>query len=583
MRRTLASSGFSWFAFLVFITAGLGAQTNVLTSRNDISRDGLNSTETVLNQANVNRASFGKICSAVVDGQLFAQPLVVSAKGKNVVDVVTMNDSVYTIDGSNCNQINHVSLIPPDEQATPCMDLNGRCGVIIPLIGALATPVIDISTNTIYVSTETESTSRPCQANHASTCFIHRLHALDLSTLEEKFNGPAVISGSYLSATFNPKQHIQRPGLLLLPGVMLNGDSAVYLGFSAIDGFGKPGVSTPQGWLFRYDAGDLSSAPIAWSSTPNGEGGGTWQSGSGIAAGIDSPNGQTFLYVNTGDGTFDVNDGGLDYGDSFVKLTTSLTTVPNGYFTPFNQACLNPYDLDFGSGGVLLTPNVGSKFYAVTASKTGAVFVMDRANPGGFNAPKNHACPGTGTNNNQEYFRGATRPYFTTAAYWNLHLYLTPLQLPLTRYQLSLSCNPGPICTTGTDTSKVEFGFASPSISSSGNTTGTAILWAQSGNGWPPLQNGPEPAVLYAMDAEHVAPHNTVPELWDSTQCPARDTPGNATKFVAPTIANGMVYLGTMDPTDSTNTRGQLDVFGLTSAACGSKPESQYPKSLSPP
>jgi len=90
----------------------------------------------------------------------------------------------------------------------------------------------------------------------------------------------------------------------------------------------------------------------------------------------------------------------------------------------------------------------------------------------------------------------------------------------------------------------------------------------QSGNGWPPSKNGPAPAVLYAMDAEHVTPPNTVPELWDSTQCPARDTPGNATKFVTTTSANGMVYLGTMDPTDSTNTRGELDVFGLTSAPC---------------
>jgi hypothetical protein len=568
MTPTIASSYCSWLAFLVFTTVLLGAQTNVLTSRNDISRDGLNSTETVLNQANVNRASFGKICSAVVDGQLFAQPLVVFTEGRNVVYLVTMNDSVYAMDGSNCNQLNHVSLVPLDEQATPCADLTGRCGVIIPLIGALATPVIDLSTSTIYVTTETESTTGSCQANHANTCFIHRLHALDLSTLQEKFKGPALISGTYLSATFNPKAHIQRPGLLLLPGVMPNGDSGAYLGLSGIDGFGKPGVSTPQGWLFRYDAEDLSKAPTTWSSTPNGEGGGIWQSGSGIAAGIDSPNGQTFLYVNTGDGTFDVNNGGLDYGDSFVKLTTSLTTVPNGYFTPFNQACLNPFDGDFGSGGVLLTPNLSSRYYAVTASKSGTVSVMDRASPGGFTPPTNHTCPATGTNHNQEYFQGATRQYFTTAAYWNLHLYLTPLVSPLTRYQLSPTCNPGPICTTGTDTSSVKLGFSSPSISSSGNTTGTAILWVQSGNGWPPSKNGPAPAVLYAMDAEHVTPPNTVPELWDSTQCPARDTPGNATKFVTTTSANGMVYLGTMDPTDSTNTRGELDVFGLTSAPC---------------
>jgi hypothetical protein len=245
-----------------------------------------------------------------------------------------------------------------------------------------------------------------------------------------------------------------------------------------------------------------------------------------------------------------------------------LTTVSNGYFTPFNQACLNPYDQDFGSGGAMLTPNVSSRFFAVSASKAGTVYVMDRANPGGFNPPTNKNCPLTGSNHNQEYFQGTTRQYFTTAAYWNLHLYLIPLQSPITRYPLSLSCNPGPICTTGTDRSAVKFGFANPSISSSGNKTGTAILWAQSGNGWPPSTNGPQPGILYAMDAEHTSPANTIPELWDSTQCPTRDKPGNATKFVVPTIANGIVYLGTMDPTDSTNTRGELDVFGLTSAAC---------------
>jgi hypothetical protein len=555
--------------FLIFLTLGLRAETNVLTARNDISRDGLNSTETVLNQANVNAVSFGKICSAVVDGQLFGQPLVVFDKGRNVVFVATMNDSVYAIDGSNCAQLSHVSLIPQNEEAVQCADLTGKCSVIIPLIGTLATPVIDIGTRTIYVTTETESTTSLCQTSHAESCFVHRLHALDLATLAEKFAGPVAISGKYGNASFSAKEHIQRPGLLLLPNVFPNGDSAVYIGFSAIAGFGKPGTSIPQGWVFGYDAANLAAAPLTWSSTPNGEGGGLWQSGGGLAAGIDSPHGQTFLYLATGDGTFDVNTGGSDYGDSLVKLTTSLANVSNGYFTPFNQACLNPADEDFGSGGVMLMPNSTSNYYVVTASKTGTVFVMNRENPGGFTPPTNQTCPATGSNANQEYFQGASRQYFSTPAYWNQHLYYIPMQSPLTRYQLSLKCNPGPICTTGADTSAVKFGFAAnPAISSSGNATGTAILWAQSGNGWPNTQAGPAPAVLYALDAEHTNPPGAVPELWDSTQCPTRDTPGNATKFVAPTIANGMVYLGTMDPTDSTNTRGELDVFGLTNSAC---------------
>ncbi|HTZ97452.1 MAG TPA: hypothetical protein VMB18_13710 [Terriglobales bacterium] len=562
------------FAVLVLclsfaVAASLNAQVNVVTSRNDISRDGWNSSETVLNQSNVNSATFGKICSAVVDGQLYAQPLVISILGKNTIFLGTMNGNVYAIDGSNCSQLGHVSLIPANEEPVQCVDLNsGHCAIINPLIGVLSTPVIDIASKTIYVSMETESTSRSCQSSHAEACFIHRLHALDLTTLAEKFNGPVIISGSFGNATFTPREHIQRPGLLELANVMPNGDGAIYLGFAAIAGYGKPGKSIPQGWVFGYDAQNLAATPVAWSSTPNGEGGGVWQSGGGLAAGLDGPQGNTYLYVATGDGTFDVNNGGVDYGDSFLKLTPQLTTVANGFFTPFNQACLDPTDEDFGSGGVLLTPNITSKYYAITASKTGEVFVMDRANPGGYMPPKNHTCPAMGTNRNQEYFRGATHQYFTTPTYWNRYLYYVANQSPLVRYTLSLSCNPGPVCTTGMARTRFTFGVGTlPAISSSGNTSGTAIIWGASGNGWPGA-NGPAPAVLYALDAEHENPTGTVPELWDSTQCPTRDGAGNAVKFVTPTVANGMVYLGTMDPTDPTNTRGELDVYGLTKAAC---------------
>ena len=80
--------------------------------------------------------------------------------------------------------------------------------------------------------------------------------------------------------------------------------------------------------------------------------------------------------------------------------------------------------------------------------------------------------------------------------------------------------------------------------------------------------SAPISAVLYAFDAEHVIAPHTIPVLWSSIKCPTRDKGGNATKFVVPTIANGSVYLASMDPTDTTNTRGQLDAFGLTGATC---------------
>ena len=551
----------------------MSAQTNVLTWHNDNWRDGLNSTETVLNQSNVNPAQFGKICSTIVDGQLFAQPLVVVSGGKNVVYLATMKNSVYAVDGTNCNVMNQVSLLQTGEDAVPCTNIGAaNCVTVSPVLGILGTPVIDTTTSTMYLITETESTLGTCPTSHGSDCFVHRLHALDLATLAEKFNGPVKIFASYQRAGFVSKNHIQRPGLLLLPHTRKNGDSTVYIGFSEMDGTGTIGVNIPRGWVFGFDTGNLSAIPYIWSSTPAGDGGGVWMSGAGLAAGVDGPGGNTYLYFNTGDGDLTANSGGTDYGDSFVKLATNLTTVPNGYFSPYSQACLNVGDEDFGSGGVILFPNVGSNFFAASSGKDGNIYVMDRANPGGFTPPTNDTCPATGTNANWEYFRGVSgHGYWSSPVYWNSHLFYAPQSAPVVRYIVSLAsppnCTPSPICQTNTASTSNSFQYGPGlAISSSGNTTGTAILWAANGKGWP--GNQLSSAVLYAYDAEHtVAPH-TVPELWDSGKCPTRDKIGHSTKFVEPTVANGFVYLGTMDPTDGSHTRGELEVFGLTNVAC---------------
>jgi hypothetical protein len=558
-------------AMLFSLQTLVSAQTNVLTQRNDISRDGLNGTETVLTQSNVTKSSFGKICSAVVDGQVFAQPLVAVYQNQNVVFVVTMNDSFYILNGTNCSQLAKISLLRAGEEAVQCKDGGGGlCLTFKPILGILGTPVVDLSTNTIYFATETESTIGPCAITKTPSCAVHRFYALDLITLKNKFNSPVKITGSYLGSTFTSYNHIQRPGLLLLPNAMPNGDSGVYMAFSEIDGGGMPGKTVPQGWVFGFDAGNLAAPPYIWSSAPQAEGAGIWQSGSGLAAGPDSPGGQQYLYFNTGDGIFDVNNGGPDYGDSFVKLTPALTNPPNGYFTPFGQACMNPSDTDFGSGGVMLLPPSAPNYFAVAAGKEGNIYVMDLANPGGYLAPTNDNCPAMGTNANQEYFQASGFAYYTTPSYWNGQLYYISNHSQLIKYNVSSTCNPGPVCTTGTATTSLHFSYlpygVNPIVSANGNQTGTAIVWAALGNSWPSAPS-PAPVTIFAADAEH-APSGIIPELWDSTQCPTRDKPGNATKFTVPTVANGLAYLGTMDPTDPTNTRGEVDVFGLTSAPC---------------
>jgi hypothetical protein len=554
-----------------------GDSTNVLTWHNDIGRTGLNSTETILTQSNVNKTQFGKICSSApgaIDGQLLAQPLLATGtiKGHNhVAYVATMNDSVYAFDGDGptCAPIIHVSLLPAGEQAVKCGDVGDRqCHALAPIIGILSTPVIDLGSHTIYVVTFSESTNPKCATdNPPSPCFVHRLHALDLATLKEKFKGPVPILGSSGGIAFFSRGHIQRPGLLWLPKARPNGHPGLFVGFSMIDG----APNRPNGWVFGFDAKSLSSKPYVFTTTPGAQagGGGVWGSGAGIAAGEDSSGGKSYLYFTTGDGVFD--QGHQDFGDSFLKLTLNLSLVTNGFFAPFDQDCLESKDLDLGSSGVtLIPPGVGSSttYFALTAGKDGNIYVMDRANPGGYNgtAP---GCPGQGSNLNIETFSGSKFSYHTTAAYWNQNIYLVGGKSPLNKYQISSTCNPGPVCTTPVATSSNHFLYGPvPSVSSNDNVSGSAIVWAIRGDAWPSIGTVPAPALLYAYDAEHVGANNTLPELWDSSQCPTRDLAGNSIKFTVPTIANGMVYMGTMDPTDSTNTRGQLDVYGLVTGAC---------------
>lgn len=488
-----------------------------------------------------------------------------------------MNDTVYFIDGdsTDCAVIKRISLLPSREKAVNCTDVgNQTCATFSPVGGILGTPVIDTATHTMYLTTWTESTAKGCPTS--GTCFMHRLHALDIATGAEKYHGPVAISSVTSGASqFSSYNHIQRPGLLLLPQVEANGDSAVYVAFSEMDNTGIAGISIPNGWVFSFDARNLSAAPVAWTTTPNGEGGGIWMSGAGLAAGSDQAGGHTYIYVATGDGTFDAESGGSGYGDSFVKLTTQLTV--SSYFTPYRQYCDDIGDRDLGSGGVMLIPNgVGSSVidFALANGKDGNIYVMDRANPGGYAGPAGTLCPSAaGPDLNYETVPAANmHQFYTTGAFWNQHLYTVANNSQLWKYKISgTTCTPAPVCQTAAASSEANFAYGPvPVISSNGNTTDTAVVWVINGHGWPSENQAviPTPAVLYAFDAEHVDQPSVLPLLWNSSQCPTRDRAGNATKFAVPTVANGRVFMGAMDPSDATNTRGRLDVYGAISKSC---------------
>ena len=74
LRRPLRLFSFS----LLLALTGTAYAVDVLTSRNDLARTGVNLQEHTLTPGNVNARRFGKLWTLYADGQIVAQPLYVS-------------------------------------------------------------------------------------------------------------------------------------------------------------------------------------------------------------------------------------------------------------------------------------------------------------------------------------------------------------------------------------------------------------------------------------------------------------------------------------------------------------------------
>jgi len=513
------------------ITADAVAQVDVVTYHNDPVRSGQNLHETALTSALVQQSTFGKLFTQPVDGQIYAQPLVIAnlnipGKGVHtVVYVATENDSVYAFDGNsntgnNANPLWHASFIDPANGITTVPSSDLGTDAIYPQIGITGTPVIDPSNGTLFVVAATKENG----------AYVQRLHALSVTTGAEKFGGPVVIqatvkgtgsnsSGGYLS--FDPFRSNQRPGLLLVNG-------SVFITWSS---HGLEDEFPYHGWLIGYNETTLEQVG-AYCITANGDQGGIWQSG-------DAPAADTLgnIFFMTGNGTFDANTGGQDYGMSYVKISTKGSLTVADYFTPYNEAEESNEDLDLGSGGAMLLPYQSGAEYpylAVGAGKDGTLYVVNRNDMGHFNSSGNSQI----VESIPSAFGG--RSLYSTPAYWQGYLYFWAANDVLRVYQMVN----GLVSTTtvAMGTTKFASPGATPVVSSNEGSNG--IIWSIDPSGY----GTGSPAVLHALNA------NTAVELYNSTQAGTRDTAGPAIKFTPPTVANGKVYV----PTAS-----ELDVYGL--------------------
>ncbi len=534
------------------ITVGVTDLGSVSTYHNDLARDGVNIREFALTKANVNTTSFGKLFSCTVDGAVFGQPLwvanlSVAGKRHNVVLVATAHDSLYAFDAdvAPCVQLWHVSLIDAShgafagESSVPAGTTgyyvgNGQ-GSMAPEVGVTGTPVIDPTSGTLYV------VSKSMTPNGAA--FYQRLHAIDITTGNEKAGSPVTLAASYpgtgsggTSVTFDTRQQLQRTSLALVNGI-------IYIGWGSHED-----VPPWYGWIMGYTYNGAAFAQTAALNTvPNYTyGGGVWMGGSAPAADVNGN-----LYVLTGNGLFDAtNTSGPtnDYGDTFLQLSKTLQVT--SWFTPSDQASDFANDVDFGSGGAAIVVNVGTASVVIGGGKDGQLYVLN----GG-------ALGGSGdTNAAQHFYVGAG--IYSTAAFWNNTLYLAPNTQPLQAYAFNPSTSR--FNTGATSQSPTSFGGlgSTPSVSASGAASNGIVWVIDSKNYCLANSLGCGPSILRAYDAADLTK-----ELWNSSLVSA-DTAGNAVKFTVPTIANGKVYVGTRGNNiggvfGSTTISGELDVYGL--------------------
>ena len=494
------------------------SQSGVLTYHNDDRRDGAYTQEVTLAPSNVNSHQFGKLLSYPVDGQIYAQPLYVPQLNINggthdVVFVETQNNSVYAFDADATADTPttfwQVNLGPP----IAVYDSGGPW----PNVGILSTPVIDSTTNTMYVV---------AHVSNASSWY--QLHALDITTGKDKVT-PVSMTASYSGDTLENGCY-QRMGLALNPVT-----NWIYAAIG----------SCPNGWIMAYDKSSLAQKAV-FESTNGAQGGGFWASGGAPA--IDDATGNVYLMSGT-----DYDDQWISpppaytqtgYNDSFLYLNPTTLAVES-YFSPDNGYVLSGNDADLGSGSNILLPgNSQYPLETVGGGKDGNVFVVNPLDMGGFNS----------TNNVIQTIHTGTQQYnniFSTPVYWNGSIYIHCNDDVLRAYSWNAGADGGQqLSSSPTSMGSAVFGRHGATASLSANGSNNGIIWDIDNSSYDSTNSvASGPAVLHAYDATNVAN-----ELYNSAQAGSRDQAGQALKFTVPTIANGRVFVPTAN---------ELDIYGL--------------------
>lgn len=497
-------------------TLTVNAATDVLTYHNDNARTGQNLTESILTTDNVNSTQFGKVGLLVMNGSVDAEPLYASNVAipgngtHNLLIGATQNDAVYAFDPDSGALIWRASMLKTGESTSK--NPTCKCGQV----GVTSTPVIDRTSGAngaIYVVASTTD---------ASGNYHQRLHALDLVLGTELFGGPVEIQATYpgtgdnsdgTNVIFDPEQYRQRTGLLMVNGV-------IYTGWASF-----ADTRPYTGWIIGYSESTLAQVNVL-NITPNGAEGAIWMSGAGPAA--DSSGNIYFLDAN---GAFDetLNSSGFpvngDYGNAFLKLSTSGNQLAVAdFFEMSDQSAENTGDIDLGSGGAMLLPDLTSSagnvaHLAVGAGKDSNLYVVNRDSMGKLSDNDSNVY--------QKLIGVLPGGVFAAPVYFNNNVYYGAVGSPIQAFTIA----DAKLLTSSTMHTVNSFTYPGTTPSASANGTKNGIIWAIEAS---------TTAVLHAYDA------SSLNELYNSSQASdGRDLFGMCSRFITPTIANGKVFVGT--------------------------------------
>jgi FAD dependent oxidoreductase/HYDIN/CFA65/VesB family protein/putative pyrroloquinoline-quinone-binding quinoprotein len=537
MRTMRAAPALCTLLLLVFAARALGAE--ITNSGGDL-RTGWYPGEASITPQLVGGGSFGRLWSTPVKGQVYAQPLL---DGGTLL-VATEENNLYGLDPSTGAKQWSANLGEPWNPG----ELG--CGDLAPDVGVTSTPVIDPASNIAYL---TYKTYRPVAGGSGSEQEpVWYMDAVHVSTGAQVPGFPVPLEGTAQNApgqSFHPQTELQRPGLLLMEGV-------VYAAFGS-------DCDHPvwQGWVFGVSTAGAVRA--RWVADETGEGAGIWQSGAGLTS--DRP-GSILLSTGNGGAPEAPTPGDTpppDLGESIVRLQVqpdgSLQAID--FFAPFDAASLDAWDADFASGGVTGLPEEyfgtpAIPHLAVAVGKDGYVYLLNRDDLGGIGQGPSGSddvvqrigpyggvwsrpgvWPGEG---GWVYIPTASGGESASGSAGNLRVY---------KYGLSGTGTP---TLSLQATSAEAFGFSSsaPVITSSGIAPGSALVWIV----WAPNGSG-EGAQLRAYDPIPV--HGEPVLLWSAPI-------GTSSKFALPGVGAGRLYVGTRD--------GHVLAFGspVTPALTGS-------------